>query len=343
MSQFAPPTRSRAYAANPHEALRRHLVTAVLVSHDGERWLPNVLESLLGQQRPVQRVIAVDTGSRDRSVELLRAAIGPELVLERKRSTGYGSAVSFGLKNSAPVGYDEVGYDADAPVEWVWLLHDDSAPSPDCLGQLLLTADEYSEAHPSDQVAVVGPKVHGWYDRRQLLEVGVTVMRSNGRRCTCLARGEHDQGQYDEVRPVLSVGSAGMLVRRDVWDQLKGFDRAISLFRDDLDFCWRVNNAGYKVLVAPEAVVRHAEAAARERRHIHAGPNRPHLLDRTHALYAVAVNKPTLLWPWLYLRLIIGTFFRVLGHLIAKSPGMASDEFFAMLGFAARPDRILCG
>ena len=271
MSQFAPPTRSRAYAANPHEALRRHVVTAVLVSHDGERWLPTVLEALLGQQRPVQRIIAVDTGSRDRSAELLRTAIGPDLVLERKRSTGYGTAVSFGLKNSEPVAYDEFGYDAEPPVEWVWLLHDDSAPSPDCLGQLLLTAAEYAEQHPrEDEVAVVGPKVHGWYDRRQLLEVGVTVA-SNGRRWTGLERGEHDQGQYDEVRPVLSVGSAGMLVRRDVWDQLKGFDRSISLFRDDLDFCWRVNNLGYKVLVAPEAVIRHAEASARERRHIHAG------------------------------------------------------------------------
>ena len=342
MSQFAPPTRSRAYAANPHEALRRHVVTAVLVSHDGERWLPTVLEALLGQQRPVQRIIAVDTGSRDRSADLLRSHLGPELVLERKRSSGYGTAVTFGLANSAPVGRDEAGYETSAPIEWVWLLHDDSAPSPDCLGQLLLTAEEYSEQHPSDQVAVVGPKVHGWYDRRQLLEVGVTIA-GNGRRWTGLERGEHDQGQYDEVRPVLSVGSAGMLVRRDIWEQLKGFDRAISLFRDDVDFCWRVNNAGYKVIVAPEAVIRHAEASARERRRVDAGPNRPHLLDRTHALYTVAVNKPTLLWPLLYLRLIIGTFFRVLGHLIAKSPGMASDEFFAMLGFAARPDRILRG
>jgi GT2 family glycosyltransferase len=342
MSQFAPPTRSRAYAANPHEALRRHVVTAVLVSHDGERWLPTVLESLLSQQRPVQRIIAVDTGSRDRSADLLRGALGSGLVLERKRSTGYGTAVAYGLKNSEPVGYDEMGYEADAPIEWVWLLHDDSAPSPDCLGQLLLTAEEYSAEHPSDHVAVVGPKVHGWYDRRQLLEVGVTVA-GNGRRWTGLERGEHDQGQYDEVRPVLSVGSAGMLIRRDVWDQLKGFDRAISLFRDDLDFCWRANNAGYRVIVAPEAVIRHAEASARERRRVDAGPNRPQLLDRTHALYAVAVNRPSILWPFLYLRLIVGTIFRVLGHLIAKSPGLASDEFFAMLGFAARPDRILRG
>jgi GT2 family glycosyltransferase len=320
-----------------HQALRHHVVTAVLVSHDGSRWLPTVLEALLNQQRPVQRIVAVDTGSRDESVHILQRALGPDNVLERRRSVGYGAAVAFGLKSSPPVAYDEFGYDSrDAPVEWVWLLHDDSEPAPDALGQLLLAAEDEPDA------VVLGPKIRGWYDKHQLMEVGATVA-ANGRRWTGLERNEHDQGQHDEARPVLSVSSAGMLVRRDVWDRLRGFDRSISLFRDDLDFCWRVNNAGYQVRVAPEAVVYHAEASARERRRIGAGPNRPHLLDRTHALYSVAVNRPSRFWPALWLRLIVGTVFRVLGYLIGKAPGLASDEFFALLGFVARPDRVLRG
>jgi len=320
-----------------HQTLRRHFVTAVLVSHDGSRWLPAVLEALLDQQRPVQRVIAVDTGSRDESMRILQHALGPDNVLERRRSVGYGAAVAFGLKSSPPVGYDEFGFDSrEAPVEWIWLLHDDSEPAPDALGQLLLAAEDEPDA------VVLGPKIRGWYDKRQLMEVGATVA-ANGRRWTGLERNEHDQGQHDEARPVLSVSSAGMLVRRDVWDRLRGFDRHISLFRDDLDFCWRVNNAGYQVRVAPDAVMYHAEASARERRRIGAGPNRPHLLDRTHALYSVAVNRPSRFWPLLWLRLIVGTFFRVLGYLIGKAPGLASDELFAMLGFIARPDRVLRG
>jgi GT2 family glycosyltransferase len=343
MTQYAAPPRTqpsadtRAGGPSPHEALRHHIVTAVLVSHDGSRWLDTALTALLGQQRPVQRVIAVDTGSRDNSVDLLEAALGPDAVLHRKRSTGYGAAIAFGLSSSAPVGYDEFGYDSRvAPIEWIWLLHDDCAPAPDALGQLLLAAQDHPDA------AVLGPKIRGWYDRRQLLEVGATVA-ANGRRWTGLEHNEHDQGQHDETRPVLSVSSAGMLVRRDVWDRLRGFDRGISLFRDDLDFCWRVNNAGYQVVVAPDAVLHHAEAAARERRRISAGPNRAHLLDRSHALFTVAVNRDTGFWPLLWLRLIAGTFFRALGYLIAKSPGYASDEFFALLAFGARPDRVLRG
>ena len=45
--------------------------------------------------------------------------------------------------------------------------------------------------------------------------------------------------------PVLAVSSAGMLIRRDVWDQVGGFDANLPLFRDDIDFCWRVHAAGY--------------------------------------------------------------------------------------------------
>jgi GT2 family glycosyltransferase len=336
-SQFAAPVRPAPQRGNPHEALRHHVVTAVLVSHDGARWLGSVLEALLSQRRPVQRVVAVDTGSRDTSVDLLETALGPDQVLHRKRSTGYGAAVAFGLKSSAPVAYDEFGYESGlTPVEWIWLLHDDSAPAPDALGQLLLTAEDFPDA------VVIGPKIRGWYDRRQLLEVGATVA-ANGRRWTGLERNEHDQGQHDESRPVLSVSSAGMLVRRDVWDRLRGFDRSISLFRDDLDFCWRVNNAGHKVVVAPDAVVFHAEAAARERRRVSAGANRPHLLDRGHALYAVAVNRATRFWPFLYFRLVLGSLLRAIGFVFAKSPGTAADELFAVAGFAMRPDRILRG
>lgn len=93
-------------------------------------------------------------------------------------------------------------------------------PEPDALAELLRVVDV------DPQAAIVGPKLRGWYDRRQLLEVGVTIANS-GRRWTALDRREQDQGQHDQVRSVLSVSSAGMLVRRDVWEELGGFDRRL--------------------------------------------------------------------------------------------------------------------
>jgi GT2 family glycosyltransferase len=49
-------------------------VTAVLVTHDGSTWLPQVIAALESQKRKIDRIVAVDTGSRDNSVKLLKAA-----------------------------------------------------------------------------------------------------------------------------------------------------------------------------------------------------------------------------------------------------------------------------
>ena len=86
-------------------------VTALLVSHDGARWLPAVLAGLTGQTLPVDRVVAVDTTSRDDSVELVRAALGgpsDRVVVDVvPGSTSYPAAVRHGL-DLAPAVDDEI-------------------------------------------------------------------------------------------------------------------------------------------------------------------------------------------------------------------------------------------
>ena len=100
-------------------------VTALLVSHDGARWLPAVLTGLSGQTLPVDRVVAVDTTSRDDSVALVarRARRVDRCVLDVvPGSTSYPAAVRHGL---------ELGAGDRSDDEWIWLLHDDSNPEPD--------------------------------------------------------------------------------------------------------------------------------------------------------------------------------------------------------------------
>ena len=76
----------------------QHVVTAVIIAHDGAAWLPRIAEALLGQTRPVQRVVAVDTGSRDRSGAVLTELLGRSVVFGMDRRTGYGHAVSQALR-----------------------------------------------------------------------------------------------------------------------------------------------------------------------------------------------------------------------------------------------------
>lgn len=341
--------------------LPRHVVTAVLVAHDGARWLPNALSGLLAQDRPVQDVIAADTGSADDSAQLLAGSLGAQRVLHLARRTSFGAAVDEAARAAGrltaeqlpylqrasgwdPVSrswnddaYDEPDHPHGEPVEWLWLLHDDCEPEPGALAALLRTADS------SPSAAVIGPKLLSWYDARQLLEVGVSIARS-GRRWTGLERREQDQGQHDQIRQVLSVSSAGMLVRRDVWDELGGFDRHVPLMRDDVDFCWRAQAAGHTVLVAPDAVMRHAEAASRERRPVDcAGRSavNPHRVDKAGAVYTLLANTRGPLLPYVILRIVLGTLLRTLAYLVGKVPVQAVDEIVGLLRVLVRPGRVL--
>ena len=146
-------TAAQDHAATPE--FPRHVVTAVLVSHDGARWLPDALAGLLGQERPVQFALAADTGSADDSAQLVTDALGADRVLHLARRTGFGQAVEEANRTAPlltpdelpylkrPSGWDPVtrtwrddAYDLPElphgePVQWLWLLHDDCAPGPD--------------------------------------------------------------------------------------------------------------------------------------------------------------------------------------------------------------------
>ncbi|HTY71990.1 MAG TPA: glycosyltransferase family 2 protein [Actinomycetes bacterium] len=315
--------------------LTRHDVTAVLVSHNGARWLPYVLTALADLTLAPQRVVAVDTGSTDASRRLLADSLTEAGLIDAGPSTPFGAAVGEAvLAYAGAPGLPSP--EVDAPrVGWVWVLHDDCAPEADALRHLLLVAERNPRA------GVIGPKVRGWHEGRRLLELGVSVGRG-GRRETWLERDETDQGQHDHRREVLAAGSAGMLVRRDVWDELGGFDPAFPMFREDVDLCWRAWRAGHEVVVAPDAVVHHVEAAARGRRHGEASfAERPHRADRRSALLLLLGNLPGRLLPWTYLRLFLGSLLRALGLVLAKAPGEGLDELVAMAAVLARPDRVV--
>lgn len=302
------------------------VVAAVVVAHDGVRWLPDLRAALDAQTRTPDVVVAADTGSTDATPDLLREWLGADWVVTLPARSGFGDAVRAALDVVPPT---TVAPDA----AWVWLLHDDCAPAPDALEHLL------AETARDPAVAVAGPKLRAWHDRNLLLEVGITIARS-GRRETLLERREQDQGQHDGVRAVLAVSTAGMLVRRDVWDTLGGLDRRLPLMRDDVDLGWRANLAGHRVVCVTDAVVHHAEAAARLRRPVHAGGRRLHRTDRQGALYLLLANMPLYVVPIALVSLTVTSLLRTLGFLAGKLPGHAADEAGALLAVLARPDRL---
>jgi GT2 family glycosyltransferase len=294
-------------------------VTALLVSHDGARWLPAVLAGLRDQRRRPDQVIAIDTGSSDGSLDLLTEELGADSVLSLRAD--FPAAIDHALSL--------------VTTDWVWILHDDANPHPGALAALLEAAEERS-------ADIAGPKLREWPSLRRLLELGVTIS-ATGRRETGLERGEYDQGQHDTVRDVLAVNTAGMLVRRDVLRTLGGFEKQLPLYGNDIDFGWRAARAGYRTIVVPEAVVFHAEAAHRGvRRTAQTGRRtRTHRHEREAALFTLLANTEARRLPFQVLRLFLGSFLRMVGFLLARSPGHAGDELVALVDVMLRPAAVL--
>lgn len=306
-------------------AVDKHRVTAVLVSHNGAVWLPEVVAALTSQTRPIDLITAVDTGSQDSSTKLLKSARIPFISADVE--TGFGQAISLAV-NKLPKSVDH---------EWIWLIHDDCAPAPTALAELLAAIDD------RPQVVMVGPKLLGWHDRTHLLEAGVSIA-GNGARWTGLEPLEYDQGQHDGNHDVLAVSTAGALIRRDVFEELGGLDPNLTLFRDDVDFGWRARAAGHSVMAATGAVAFHAQASANERRTVEvdgAFLHRPLLLDRRNAAYVLLANSSWWILPWLVIQLLGTAIARALGYLIAKLPGYAADEILAVGSLIVRPGLII--
>lgn len=315
----------------PARITRPHFVTAVLVSHDGTVWLPAVLTTIARSTRPPEVIVGVDTNSVDNSADILIESLGSDRVVRLDSNPGFGTAVARGLAATPRPDLLRDNRPLDT-VEWVWLLHDDSAPDPHCLERLLEAADDNPSA------AILGPKILGWHDRRLLLEVGVAIT-ADGRRVTGLERREHDQGQHDGTRDVLAVSSAGMLIRRDVWEALGGFDPALPLFRDDLDLCWRAHRMGERVLVAPSAQLHHREASAHGRRETRGSTD---LLsqDREAAVYVLLSHSSGFKAFLLSLRLLIGSAIRSLVYAIGKDLKAARGEVASVFRVLRHPGRI---
>ncbi|MEN0129047.1 MAG: glycosyltransferase [Brevundimonas sp.] len=314
-------------------------VTAVVVTRGSTPYLQTTLAALAGQTRRPLRIVLVDAGDEhDATLHTLLqqtvAAAGgaPQPALTTIAVPGartFGDAVRRALAGGAE--------GEGLPATWLWLLHDDSAPAPNALAELTRAVAR------ARSVAVAGVKQRTWSEPERLLEAGLRTSRS-GRRMTDVEPGELDQGQHDARDDVLGVGLAGALVRRDVWDALRGTDPVLGPFGDGLDLSRRARLAGHRVIVVPEAVVRHAQAAylgLREDPHSAPDPRTSHAARRRALVHQRLVSAPLLFVPVVVVLAVLLGLVRCLVQLGAKQPGLAVDELVAPLEAFARPLAVL--
>ena len=277
-------------------------VLVVLVARDAAGWLRECLSALAAQTYPRMGVIAVDDASRDDSHEILTAALGEQRVVRLSERSGLAGALDAALE--VPVA---------AEADYLLLVHDDAALDPDAVLRLVETAVGIGV----ERVGVVGAKIVDWDEPRMLRDVGRSADRF-GHPYTPLQSGEIDQGQFDRVLEVLCVSSSAMLIARDAWKRAGGFDERLDSEHVDLDFCWRVRIAGFRVLMTPLARVRHRAATSAGER----GPRVRHKSARYEedraALASMLKNYGVVHLLWLVPLFFLLGFVRLLMLVLAR-------------------------
>lgn len=245
----------------------------------------------------------------------------------------------------------------DAPFAsypWWWILHEDSAPEPDCLRELA------QAGAVGKTVGAVGTKQVSW-DGTRLLELGIFATAS-GRRLERISEDEIDQGQYDGTTDVLGVGTAGMLLRAEAYDTVGGFDPALGPFGDGLDMGRRLHLAGYRVVVAPRARIRHARSSltpgfdptqasdriedderAEATAQMEAAQAKSFRRRRFAQMYNWCKATPALVLPFLAIWLLVWTPARALGRLMTGRASLALPEIAAFASLVGATAPLLAG
>lgn len=316
-------------AEEPQTPSRSHHVTAVLVSHNGAPWLDRAVDALSWQQRPPEVAIAIDAGSADESLQLLSAAEATGVFGEvRSVAAANWAATANEVTHLVPA--DSSGGES---VRWLWLLHDDCAPEPDCLAELLAHTDR----HPA--TAVVGPKVVGWADSGRLIDAG-RLWAPGSPQVARVERGERDQGQRDHPVAVYALGSAGLLVRVDLLAELGGFDADAPGDAAAADLCRRARARGHEVWLAPQAVVAHRRAGEMCVR-LGSNPAGQRRAARAAQAYLDLTQAPAVALPWRWLRAAVTTTLRGMALLVTRDPQEAVGEFRGVGDVLCHPGRLL--
>jgi GT2 family glycosyltransferase len=282
-------------------------VLAIVVTHQGRRWLRDCLIALNTQTYPSVDVLVVDDASPDsRHSPHVKRIVKRHLTTRRwgfvrtRRALGFGGAINWAMAR--------VRTDA----ELLLFVHDDAVLDRRSVEHMVarMTTDE--------DAAIVGPKIVAWDDPSRLEEVGMAVDRF-GYPYKGLERGEIDLGQHDVAAEVFYVTSTCMLVRHEVFKQLRGWDDRMKAFSEDLDLCWRARVAGHSIVVEPRAKARHAIALATGQRRSRFTPARYYI--RRNRLRAVAKNASW--WRLLPLlpQFVLLTFTEMIGFIVLRQPG----------------------
>ena len=210
-------------------------VSVIILNFDGRPWLSACLDAVASQQdAPHSETLVVDNGSTDGSVDFVRTSYPKVRVIDT------GTNLGFAGGNNEGAGH--------ARGEWLAFLNNDTVADPAWLSRL------WAAHHSRPDCALITSKLVFMHDPGVVDSAGDGYLRAGG-------AFKHGHGapaaSFMESREVFGACGGAFMIRRDMFEQLGGFDERFFMVYEDVDLSYRARLTGLRVFYAADAIVRH--------------------------------------------------------------------------------------
>ena len=217
-------------------------LSVVILNWNGRRHLERYLPSVVAHTEGDAEVVVADNGSTDDSLQWLRLNYPDVRVIRLDRNYGFAGGYNRALREVAS--------------EYVLLLNSDVEVTAGWWQPLVEVLDTESD------VAAVAPKLLADMERTKFEYAGaaggfIDYLGYPFCRGRILSNVEEDRGQYDNRRDIFWASGAAMCCRREVFESLGGFDEDFFAHMEEIDLQWRMQLAGWRIVVEPKSVVYH--------------------------------------------------------------------------------------
>ncbi len=215
----------------------------VILNWNTEKLLAQFLPGLVASTEGLDaEVIVADNASTDGSLALVAERFPDVRRIALDRNYGFTGGYNRALAAVEAEYYVLINSDIEVPKDWLGPLVDWMDTHPDC--------------------AACGPKLRSYCERDRFEYAGAAggLLDRFGYpfcRGRIMDRVEMDEGQYDAPADVFWISGACLLVRSSVWKTLGGLDERFFAHMEEIDLCWRMQLAGWRVSVVPGSVVWH--------------------------------------------------------------------------------------
>ncbi len=217
-------------------------LSVVILNWNGRRHLERYLPSVVAHTEGDAEVVVADNGSTDDSLQWLRLNYPDVRVIRLDRNYGFAGGYNRALR--------------EVESEYVLLLNSDVEVIAGWWQPLVEVLDTERD------VAAVAPKLLADMERTKFEYAGaaggfIDYLGYPFCRGRILSNVEEDRGQYDNRRDIFWASGAAMCCRREVFESLGGFDEDFFAHMEEIDLQWRMQLAGWRIVVEPKSVVYH--------------------------------------------------------------------------------------